>query len=171
MALALVAPLALDTPSATTLVRLSFPRMAAESERVLVGTVVALEPMRDPSGVFIHTNVRIAVERHLRGQGPGEIVVRTPGGQLGGQAVVAQGAPSFTVGEKVLVFLTRWEDGALKITGYVQGKSTVTTGADGKARLRGGLADGRSLSGVADELAGKTTMTPLLPRGKPGGPR
>ena len=164
----MVASLAIGTSSATTLVRLSFSKMVAGSERVLVGTVVALEPTRDASGVFIHTNVRIAVERQLRGQGPGEILVRTPGGQLDGQAVVAHGAPSFTIGEKVLVFLTRWEDGALKVTGYVQGKSTVTTGADGKARLRGGLADGRSLAGVADELAGKSTMTPLLPVGGAG---
>ena len=163
LVLGLAALLGIGTTSATTLVRLSFGQMAAASERVVVGTVVALEPTRDESGRFIHTNVRIAVERHLRGQGSSEIVVRTPGGQLDGEAVVAHGAPSFTLGEKVLLFLTRWEDGAFKVTGYVQGKSTVTVGADGKARLRGGLADGRSVAGVADELSGKSALAPLVP--------
>jgi hypothetical protein len=169
---ALLVLLGIGRSSATTLVRLSFPQLAQASERVVVGTVVALESTRDESGRFIHTNVRIAVERHLRGRGPAEIVVRTPGGQIDGEAVIAQGAPSFTVGEKVLLFLTRWEnDGALKVTGYVQGKSTVTVGADGKARLRGGLVDGRSLAGVADELSGKAAMVPLVPAGSTGAPR
>ena len=168
---AIPALLGIGTSSATTLVRLSFPQLAQASERVVVGTVVALESTRDESGRFIHTNVRIAVERHLRGRGPAEIVVRTPGGQIDGEAVVAHGAPSFTVGEKVLVFLERWEDGTLKVTGYVQGKSTVTLGPDGKQRLRGGVADGRSVAGVAEELSGKTAMVPLVPARGPGAPR
>jgi len=161
----------IGTSSATTLVELSFPELAAASEQVVVGTVVALEATRDESQRFIHTNVKIAVERHVRGRGPAEIVVRTPGGQLDGEAVLAHGAPSFTVGEKVLLFLTRWEDGALKVAGYVQGKSTVAVGADGQPRLRGGLADGRSLAAVADELSGKTSLVPLRPVTDPAAPR
>ena len=133
--------------------------------------MTALEGTRDETRRFIHTNVTIAVERYVRGAGPSELRVRTPGGQVDGEAVLAHGAPSFTVGEKVLVFLTRWEDGVAKVAGYVQGKSTVTTGADGKARLRGGVAAGRSLRGVTDELEHGPHAVPLLPVGGAGASR
>lgn len=167
----LVALLGIGTTAATTLVKLSFSELAARADRVVIGTVTALEGTRDESQRFIHTNVTIAVESYVRGAGPSEIVVRTPGGQLDGQAVVAHGAPSFTLGEKVLLFLTRWEDGAIKVAGYVQGKSTVMTGADGESRLRGGLADGRSLRGVTDELHHGPAAVPLRPSAGPDASR
>ena len=167
----LVALLGTATVWATTLVKMSFSDLAAGSDRVVIGTVIALEGTRDESRQFIHTNVTISVERYVRGAGPAELVLRTPGGQLDGQAVLAHGAPSFTVGERVLVFLTRWEDGVAKVAGYVQGKSTVTTGADGQARLRGGVADGRSLRGVTDELTHGASTVPLRPSSGAGTPR
>ena len=57
------------------------------------------------------------------------------------------------VGERVLVFLTDWEDdGAPKVLGYVQGKSTIVEDGQGRTRLKGGSANGRTLESVAGEL-------------------
>ena len=61
-------------------------------------------------------------------------------------------APQFQKGDSVVVFLTRWDDGAMKVTGYSQGVSKVVTDKLGNQLLQGGSADGRLLSDLARQL-------------------
>ena len=134
---------------ATTLVKMDFGDLAREANYVVVGTVTGMSGEFDPSGTFIRTNVTLEVERSFRGRTADTLVVRTPGGWVGGEGQTAVGAATFEIGERVLVFLTNWEeDGALKVLGYLQGKSSI--GADN--RLEGGSANGRSLESVGREL-------------------
>ena len=126
----------------------------------VASVVTGIDGEYDPSGTFIRSNVTLQVERSFRGHAPDTIVLRTPGGQVGGVEQVALGVANFEVGERVLVFLTSWEDGTPKVLGYVQGKSRV--GADG--RLHSGVAGGRSLENVAQELHhGARHNIPLQP--------
>lgn len=144
--------LAVSTAGATTLLKMNFGDLAREADRVVVGTVTGIEGEWDPTLNFIRSNVTLSIERSFRGQAPGEIVLRTPGGQVGGMAQLAHGAASFTEGERVLVFLTTWEDGTAKVLGYVQGKSRIQVDGTGRERLVGGVSDGRTLDNVAREL-------------------
>ena len=146
---------------ATTLVKMDFSDLARDANHVVVGTVTGMNGEYDPSGIFIRTNVTLEVERSFRGQAPDTLVVRTPGGRVGGEEQVALGVANFEIGERVLVFLTTWEaDGVPKVLGYVQGKSRV--GHDG--RLQGGVAGGRTLENVARELRhGPWHNIPLQP--------
>ena len=157
----LVLLLGASIAGATTLVKMDFQDLARDARHVVVGTVTGMSGEFDPSGTFIRTNVTLEVERSFRGQTPDNVVVRTPGGWVGGEGQTAVGAAAFEVGERVLVFLTNWEDdGALKVLGYVQGKSRV--GHDG--RLQGGSANGRSLESAARELQhGPNHNIPLRP--------
>jgi hypothetical protein len=156
--------LAVGLSTATTLVKLEFSDLARDADRVVVGTVTGIDGEWDESFNFIHTNVRLAVERALRGPAPSEIVLRTPGGQVGGAAQLAHGTATFELGERVLVFLTTWEDGTPKVLGYVQGKSRVVEADDGKLRLKGGAANDLSLEFVADQLRhGPEHNIPLRP--------
>jgi hypothetical protein len=149
---------------ATTLLKMGFGDLVREADQIVVGTVASVQGEWDDSFRFIHTNVTLAVERSLRGMAPSEIVLRTPGGEVGGEAQRAVGAATFEPGEKVLVFLTREEDGALAVLGWLQGKSRIVEDEDGTLRLRGGVADGRSLDGVELELRhGPNYNIPLGP--------
>lgn len=149
---------------ATTLVELGFPELARQAERIVVGTVTRVDGRWDESLRFIHSEVGISVDRVLRGEAPAEIVLRTPGGYVGGVGQVAHGAATFEVGERVLVFLTSWEDGTPKVLGYAQGKSRVVADSRGRERLLGGSADGRPLEGVLRELReGPDHAVPLRP--------
>lgn len=137
---------------ATVLVHKEFADLADEADRVVVARVLSTAGQWDPSGRFIHTEVTLAVEQDLLGDGPAEFALRTPGGRIGDEGQIAYGAPTFEPGTQVLVFLTTWEDGTAKVLGYAQGKADVYYDVDGRARLRGGRVDGRTLESVRNEL-------------------
>jgi hypothetical protein len=149
---------------ATTLLELGFSDLARQADRIVIGTVTRIEGRWDASQRFIHSDVTLSVERSLRGDAPPAIVLRTLGGYVGGTGQMAHGAATFEIGERVLVFLTTWEDGTPKVLGYVQGKSRVVSDEQGRERLQGGSADGRSLEGVIRELRdGPDHNIPLRP--------
>jgi len=137
---------------ATTLLELGFPELARQANRIVIGTVTRVEGRWDESHRFIHSDVTLSVEQSLRGDAPPAIVLRTLGGFVGSTGQMAHGAATFEVGERVLVFLTTWEDGTPQVLGYEQGKSRIVSDARGRERLQGGSADGRILQGVIREL-------------------
>jgi len=141
-----------STVGATTLIRMDLDDLARDANLIVVGTVVDVEGRWDDSLTFVHSDVTLQIEQSLRGNAPAELVLRTPGGQIGGIAQRAEGAATFEPGERVLVFLTTWDDGAYKVLGYTQGKSRLIAEADGRERLRGGVVEGRTLDGVVREL-------------------
>ena len=148
----LVVLLGVSLAGATTLVKMDFGQLSKDAEQIVVGTVVGVEGEWDPSLRFIRSNVTLAVEHSLRGAAPEQLVVRTPGGWVGGTGQKAHGAATFEVGERVLVFLTSWEDGTAKVLGYAQGKSGVVRDARGVDRLVGGSGNGLSLEGAVREI-------------------
>ena len=157
--------LGIGMAGATTLVKMEFSDLAREANHIVVGTVTGIEGEYDPSGTFSRSNVTLAVERSFRGHAPDTLVLRTPGGQVGSMEQLALGVASFEVGERVLVFLTSWEDdGTPKVLGYVQGKSRIVEDDQGRPRLHGGVVDGRTLESVARELRhGSRHNIPLQP--------
>jgi hypothetical protein len=156
--------LAVGTAGATTLLKMSFGDLARESDRIVVGTVTGIEGEWDPTLNFIRSNVTLDVEQSLRGQSPDTIVLRNPGGYVGGMAQTAQGVAEFEVGERVVVFLTTWADGTPKVLGYVQGKSRVVVDGQGRERLVGGSGNGLTLAGAVREIHdGPDHNIPLRP--------
>ena len=130
----------------------------------MIGTVSAIDGEWDPSLRFIHSNVTLQVERVLAGQAGDTILLRTPGGIVGGDGQVAHGAAAFEVGEKVLVFLTAWEDGTPKVLGYAQGKSGIVLDDRQREVLAGGSGDGLSVEAAAREIVhGPNHNIPLQP--------
>jgi hypothetical protein len=156
--------LLVDTSGATTLIELGLSDLARKADRIVVGTVTEVRGQWDDSLRFIHSSVTISVEQSLRGNVPSEIVLRTPGGYVGGMGQRAHGAATFEVGERVLVFLTAWEDGTPKVLGYAQGKSRIFRDQQGEERLQGGSADGLTFQGAVRALRdGPNHNIPLRP--------
>jgi hypothetical protein len=149
---------------ATTLVKMGFPDLARGANHVVVGTVTGVEGEWDANYQFIHTNVTLSVERSLRGAAPSVIVLHTPGGEVGGEGQIAEGAATFELGERVLVFVTTGEDGFPTVLGWTQGKSRIVTDDDGVERLQGGSGNGLTIAGAVRELQhGPDVNIPLQP--------
>jgi len=85
---------------------LELQELVAHADRIVLGRVLFSESFQSPNGQ-LGTWHRIAVERELRGSVPDEqeVIVETLGGQIGDIAMRVEGEPSFTVGERVLVFM------------------------------------------------------------------
>src|SRR5947209_12252985 len=99
------------------------------SSAIVVGRVLQSHVERAPQS-GLETVTDVAVEEAIKGN-PGFLVqLHVPGGVLGEEASLVPGAPSFTDGERVLLFLYRRDDGSFAVNDlqlgafhFVQGMS------------------------------------------------
>ncbi|MEO8604137.1 MAG: matrixin family metalloprotease [bacterium] len=120
---------------ATTFVRMDERDLARRSDAAVIGTVQAV--VAQANGAAMETLVTIAAERIVLGTLPsGPLVLRELGGQAGGRTERIFGAPSYRVGERVLVFVRRGADGALHTTAMAMGKYGLDSDARGTLRAR-----------------------------------
>jgi hypothetical protein len=127
---------------ATVLVPLDTRALAERADRVVLGTVESTTPRWTSDHQAIYTDVTIRVEKTYKGTlKPGDtVVVRREGGVVDGIGMRVYGAPHFTVGEEVVVFLEK-RGGATYTVGMTQGKLRVVIGADGVKRVSANFAD------------------------------
>jgi hypothetical protein len=124
------AALLLASPAGASILQaLDLDELVGESEQILLGRVVFSESFERPNG-NLGTWHRIVIERDIRGNAPGEteVIVETLGGTVGDLSMRVEGEPSFTVGERVVVFV---RDGgpysAFRPVGMGQGVMRVRT--------------------------------------------
>jgi hypothetical protein len=79
--------------------------ITAQAEVIVLGTVESAEGGWSDDGRIIVTRATVSVERALKGGPRAKVLVETPGGRVGDQAMMASGAPVFRVGDRVVVFL------------------------------------------------------------------
>jgi hypothetical protein len=108
---------------ATTLRYRSVEDLVRSAEVVVQGQVVAVRAHRE--GRLIVTDTTLRVARCLRGVCVAAVVVRQPGGEVGGRGLHVEGAFRAARGDEVLLFLRRGRDGALAPIGMVQGALRV----------------------------------------------
>jgi hypothetical protein len=117
----------------TTFVLMDDHRLLEVSEIVLVGTVTAIESGTAGPDSPIYTYVHIQPERIIKGGIAHQpLVLREPGGTVGGRREWIYGAPEFWVGERDLLFLTRDRDGSLHTNNFSMGKYTIAADASGR---------------------------------------
>ena len=132
-------------------IKLSPKELHGYAERIVRGKISSVRSEWNPDRTFIFTYATVAVERYHKGSGPAAFEIRVPGGKVGSYSITADSMPRFEQGDDVLVFLGRWNDGAIRVEGYTQGVSRVVSSPKGPM-LRGGALDGRSMSEAAKEL-------------------
>jgi len=126
--------IALSVPvSASQFVDQPFDQVARESAYVVRGTVVNTWSAWDDAHEVIYTFATVRVHRYFgEATGPDTLVVREVGGVVEGYAMEAIGFPMVRQGEDVVLFLSRWDNGAeYRIHAFNQGKYLV--------RNRGGV--------------------------------
>ena len=115
---------------ATTIVEKDLDALAAEADQVFVGTVSAVQSQwSDPQQHNIETFVTFSDIEPLFGTGTSDIVLRFSGGRVGDVAEYVAGAPTFAVGDRLIIF-ARNERSVSPIVGFNQGCLPVTGDGD-----------------------------------------
>ena len=65
------------------------------------------------------------MEEAFKGNPGSEVVLKEPGGSVGGRTAIRLGTPSFKKGERVLLFLRDIGDGYYRVFGLSQGKFSI----------------------------------------------
>jgi hypothetical protein len=136
----------------STFLKVDIPTLRGMSEAVVKAHVVDIRSAWNDEGTAIFTFVTLEVKGRLSGRSDNQLVVRVPGGTVGNFSSVMEGAPEFTVGDDVVAFIARWDDGVPMIAGYADGVSRVKVDGIGNAILHGGVANGMPVSELTKQL-------------------
>lgn len=135
----LIVALLLAAPAAwaTVVLPQSVEDLARRADLVVRGRAERSISVASPDGKLIHTVTTVRVAATLKGRAGEVVEVRTPGGTVGDITQVAHGAPSFSAGEEVVLFLHREGTGTrFGVEGLGLGKFEVIRSGDGSAVVR-----------------------------------
>ncbi len=118
---------------ATTLARLSLPKLAASSKLVVRARCLGRNSRWQQGEIWTFT--RFTALEFLKGSGPAVFTVRTLGGRVNGIVSVVDGIPVFEPGEEAILFLTPTARGDYGLVGWSQGSFRIARGADGVERV------------------------------------
>lgn len=104
---------------------LSPSEIARLSQTAVVGTVRALRAHWNPAHTLILTTVTVDVEHVLKGVAGDTLSFEVQGGKVGNLGLTVSGAPTFRVGQRVILFLDDTPDGTV---GGFQGRFFVSDG-------------------------------------------
>jgi hypothetical protein len=109
---------------ATTLARLSLDQLAAGSDAVARVRCTDVQSRWENGSIW--TVAAVEVMETMKGDLPGEIAVRWPGGRAGHLTATVDGTPKFHSGDEAIVFLERSRAGAFTVAGWVQGTFRIS---------------------------------------------
>jgi hypothetical protein len=109
---------------ATTLARLSLDQLAAGSDAVARVRFVRAESRWENGSIWTITTLDVV--ETLKGQLPGQIEVRLPGGRVGHLTSAVAGTPRFHPGNEAVVFLQRSHAGGFTVAGWVEGSFRIS---------------------------------------------
>ncbi|MFI5398116.1 MAG: hypothetical protein ACHQ9S_21475 [Candidatus Binatia bacterium] len=113
------------TPAdAMVVVQRDFPELVARAEQIVVGTVTDIEPGADNSGVPV-TFVTLSDLSVLKGDVGPTLTLRFYGGTVGNAVVQVPDMPTFTVGERDLLFVAGNNRDVCPLVGVWQGRFYV----------------------------------------------
>jgi hypothetical protein len=127
-ALAAVYLLAAGPALAALAVPASVEDLARASDTVVRGRVVKVSARWSSDGKRISTYAEVEPAGVWRGSAPTRVTVVVPGGVVGDIGQRVDGAPTFSEGEDVVVFLAQAGATAFRVQGLAQGKFAVVDG-------------------------------------------
>ena len=130
-ALALALSAVVGRAHATTFVAMNERTLARASDAIVLGTVRRLETVGTRDG-GIYTLVTIAVDSRYKGSVGSEITLKQPGGELADRGLVIPGSPTFTTGDRNLLFLSVARDGTAHTTALGLGQFRIAPDARGE---------------------------------------
>lgn len=134
--------------AATTYIPPRAEELVDTADAVVLATVSHVESVATHDGAQIATDITLRVHEAYKGAAAGqEIVIREVGGMVGTERQWLYGAPEYSVGETVLVYVRKAPDGTLRTHHMSFGKRSAEIARDGRVWLRDGGRDrqGREL--------------------------
>ena len=116
--------------SATTLVPADFTQMVRESELIVRGTVISVQSQMAGPRQTIESLITLSVADTMKGTASAQTVFRVPGGRVGRYRRVMVGAPQFSAGDEVILFLKGRAPSIAMPYGLSQGVYRVARRAD-----------------------------------------
>ncbi len=116
------------TAQASLAVPASVEDLARSSDAVVRGRVVSLQARRSSDGRRISTYAEVETAGVWRGAAPAHVTVVVPGGVVGRIGQRVDGAPTFSEGEEVVLFLGKTDGRFFRVHGLGQGKFSVSSG-------------------------------------------
>ena len=137
--IALVALFALSAPTvhATTFLPVTFDDLIAQSDVIFVGEVADVHPftLQTREGTIVKTRVTFRVTDPLSGDQSIVQVLDFLGGEADGIGLRISGMPTFTVGDRRIVF-ARHDQSINPIVGFTQGLMRVAPDTSGVDRVQ-----------------------------------
>jgi hypothetical protein len=125
----------LAVPGPAMIIEMSLPELVSNSDAVVRGEVTKTEcrwihPDWDPNSRIIVTDVTLTVLNSIKGKLDNtEVIIETPGGEIGDTGLWVEDAPRFRPGEETIVFLgPENPQGMHSVTNSCNGKYTIADG-------------------------------------------
>jgi hypothetical protein len=137
---------AFDAIEATTLVPSDVATLARDAQVIARGRVVEIDAQWADGRRRVETIVTMEIDAALKGSAGRTLQFKVPGGQIGRYRSLMVGAPSFGVGQQLIVFLGGRAPSIPVVLGLSQGVFRLSPGAGGMlvmpnhalARMSGG---------------------------------
>lgn len=125
--LAVVALASIGSATHAAVVLQTTADLSGNSSNIIRGQVLSTEARWNDEHTFIFTRVDLKVGTQYLGTLAIEsnLIVMTPGGEVGEMGLKVEHAPQFEVGQEVILFLTPQEDGQFRVVAWEQGKFTI----------------------------------------------
>jgi hypothetical protein len=107
----------LPSANATSIPKLSFEQLTDSSALIVSGSITQSWAAWDSAHKYIWTHYRIGVSDTVRGARVSSVEFAEPGGAVADRTMSIAGAPGYSIGEKVVVFLSRMPNGYLRTAG------------------------------------------------------
>lgn len=134
----------------------SLPQLAQDSQLVVQGQVGKVRSFWNESHTRILTEVEIAIQSSHKGTAPSNVRLLQVGGVVDGVRMTVHGAPTWPLGQDVLLFLEPSLPGNYRLSGFTQGRFELELDA-----TTGEWIAKRPLYGM--EIAGKRAENVALP--------
>ena len=126
LSLFLVLPVHLES---TVVVHKNLEDITKESSLIIKGTVTDILSEWNPEHTLIFSYITVAVNKQYKGKYYKQtVVIRQIGGNIDRYITEVSGAPKFTIGEEVVLFLKPGEGDFYYVNGMFQGKYKIEEG-------------------------------------------
>jgi hypothetical protein len=139
---------------ATTVIPLGIESLTRMSTHVVEGKAVSSTSQWNAEHTFIFTYTQFEVQKTLKGQAPNTVTVRQIGGTVEGITQKVAGVRHWRPGEEAVLFLqpSSMPDGALVVTGLMQGNFLMRRTLAGQTYVSNGMPDAFEYKAAAGEV-------------------
>ena len=140
--------------ASSTARKLAFEELARQANVIVRGRVAESKTIPSSDGSFLTTRIVVSVDEQFKGQKVTSVTLTLAGGSVGNVAQGSPGAPEFSLGEEVFLFLRRRRNQDYTLVGGKQGKFTARAEPGSDQKIVEGLAhQTESYAGFVDRLA------------------